>query len=100
MPRERLSMTVLERLKSAAPNGEAHETAAFLAGFLPLGRPVVLTEEMIEAARRHDAAALAALLAEEVQPELDEVEALRELDEHPELGETIPFENLKAELGL
>ena len=43
---------------------------------------------------------LAALLAEEVEPDEDELASLRELEEHAELLETIPLETVKNTLQL
>ena len=55
-----------------------------------------MTDEIVAAARAGDAV----LLAEEIEPHEDELAALRELDEHPELRETTPIENVRAEFGL
>ena len=58
-----------------ANGGEARDAAALLASFLPLGRAVVLTAEVVGAARAGDGALVAALLAESSRA--DEAERLR-----------------------
>jgi len=77
-------VTVHEHL--IAIGAGAHETdeAEMLLGrFFPLGRPIVLTDEVIAAARAGDAALLATLLADEDTADDVEREALRELDQGP-----------------
>jgi hypothetical protein len=91
----------MERLRAAgAREDEAKEAAAAIAAALPVDRAVTVDEAILEAARRGDVALVVSLLAEEVEPDEVELAALRELDEHPELRETIPLETARADLGL
>ncbi len=70
-------MTVLDRLRSVgATDEEALRAASAIAAFLPLGRDVRITDEVLEAARAGDAVLVSMLLAEEVDAEPDEIAAL------------------------
>jgi hypothetical protein len=93
-------MTFHDRLVAiGADNREARDAEALLARFVPLDRPVVLTDEVVEAARAGDAALVATLLAEEVAPEPDEPNALddaRGLDDGPRMT----LDEVRAELGI
>jgi hypothetical protein len=94
-------MTVGQRLLAIAPSRDAARTAAeFIAEHLPENHEVVLGEDAIHAALDGDAVAFSLAIAPEAAPQPDELEALRELQEQPELRETIPLEDLRAKLGL
>jgi hypothetical protein len=94
-------MTIHEQLVAiGADDRETRDAEPLLARIVPLGHPVLLTDEIVAAARAGDAVLLAALLAEEIEPDEAELAALRELDEHPELRETTPFETVRSEFGL
>jgi hypothetical protein len=82
-----------------ADDREARDAEGLLARLVPLGRPVVLTDEVVAAARAGDAALVATLLAEEVDPDADELEALEEaraLDD----GSRATLDEVRTELGL
>ena len=93
-------MTVHDRLVAlGADDRETLDAEALLARVVPLGRPVVLTEEVVAAARAGDAALLAMLLASEVAPDDDDLAASAEaaaLDD----GSRLSLEQVRAELGL
>jgi hypothetical protein len=94
-------MTVHDKLVAIGANDrETRDAESLLARIVPLGRPILLTDEIVAAARAGDIVLLTALLAEEVQPDEDEIAALRELDENPELRETTSLEDVRAEFGL
>ena len=85
-------MTIIEHLRAAgAREEEAREAAAAIGAALPVNRAVTVGEAVLAAARRGDIALVITLLAEEVEPEEFELAALREIDENPQLGETIPL---------
>ena len=92
-------MTVIDRLRSTgAAEDDALRAASAIGAALPHGRAVVVTDEALSAALQGDRVLLAALLAEEVEPDEDELASLRELEEHAELLETIPLETVKNTL--
>ncbi len=73
------TMTVHKRLLELGSNArEARQAEALLARFLPLGRPVEITDEILEAARAGYPATVAGLLAEEVEPDEGEIVAMAE----------------------
>jgi hypothetical protein len=77
-------VTVHDQLVAlGADDREAQAAANLLARYFPLGRPIVLTDEVVAAARAGDAVLVALLLAPEVPPEDDEIAALRELADGP-----------------
>ena len=77
-------MTVHDQLVAlGADDREARDAANLLARYFPLGRPIVLTDEIVAASRAGDAVLVALLLAPEVPPEADEIAALRELADGP-----------------
>jgi hypothetical protein len=77
-------VTVHDRLVAlGADDRETRDAETLLARCVPLGRPVVLTDEVVAAARAGDAVLLAVLLAPEVPAEEDERAALRELADGP-----------------
>jgi hypothetical protein len=86
-------MTVHDRLLAAgASPEEACEAAIFLARYVPVEQSVILTDEILAAARAEDGAMVMALLAPEVEPDDFELEAIRELEEgRPEDREFVPF---------
>ncbi|MGP6156361.1 MAG: hypothetical protein ACLPYS_02315 [Vulcanimicrobiaceae bacterium] len=94
-------MTVLERLlEQGSAEEEARAAAARIAALLPVGRSVVVDDDVLEAARAGDIVALQSLLAEEVEPEPNEVALLEELRAGPASDrETIPLQQVKVELG-
>jgi hypothetical protein len=70
-------MTVHEQLIAIGANDrEAHNAETLLARFVPLGRAIIFTDEIVAAARTGDIVLLAALLADEGEPD-DELAALR-----------------------
>jgi hypothetical protein len=72
-------VTVYERLvASGAVAEEAERAAVAIANVLRMERAVVLTDDVLDAARRGDLALLEHLLLEDVAPEPDELEALAE----------------------
>jgi hypothetical protein len=95
-------VTVHDRLlELGADPRETSAAEALLARFVPFGRPVVLTEDVLAAARAGDAALVATLLAEEVEPDEDDLAALRELDAGaPADSERTSIDDLRTELGL
>lgn len=75
-------MTVHDRLAAlAADDRETREAESLLARCFALGRPVIITDEVVVAAQAGDAVIVAILLQPDVEPEADETEALRELAE-------------------
>ncbi len=94
-------MTVMERLRAAgAGEDEAQRAAGAIGAALPVDRTILVTEDVLEAARRGDLALVAVLLAEEVEVEADELEALEELARDPERGQTLSDEQVRLALGL
>lgn len=94
-------MTVMERLRAAGAAGdEAERVASAIGAALPVDRRVVITDEVIEAARNGDLTLVAILLAEEVSAEPDEREALDELARDPERGATLSADEVQTRLGL
>jgi hypothetical protein len=87
-------MTVHDWLVAAgASDHEVREAETFLARYLPVEQLVILTDEILAAARAEDGALVMALLAPEVEPDDFELEAIRELAEGPpEDREPIPFD--------
>jgi hypothetical protein len=82
-------VTIHERLiEIGADDSESRAAESLLARFVPLGRPIVLTHELVAAARAGDV-----VLAPEDEPDADEILALRELDEGPAADrELIPLD--------
>ncbi len=77
-------VTVHDQLVAlGADDRETSQAENLLARCVPLGRPVVLTDEIVAAARAGDAVLVALLLAPEDSPDDGERSALRELDEGP-----------------
>jgi hypothetical protein len=77
-------VTVHDQLVAlGADDRETSDAEMLLARCVPLGRPVVLTDEVVAAARAGDAVLLALLLAPEEPPQEDEAAALRELADGP-----------------
>ena len=77
-------MTVHDQLVAlGADDRETGEAEMLLARYVPLGRPVVLTDEVVAAARAGDTVLVALLLAPEEPPAEDERAALRELSDGP-----------------
>jgi hypothetical protein len=87
-------VTIHERLiEIGADDSESRAAESLLARFVPLGRPIVLTDELVAAARAGDVVLVASLLAPEDEPDADEILALRELDEGPAADrELIPLD--------
>jgi hypothetical protein len=87
-------VTVHDQLVAlGADDREAQDAATLLARCFPLGRPIVLTDEVVAAARAGDAVLVTLLLAPEVPPEDDELAALRELADGPAADrELIPLD--------
>ncbi len=93
-------MTVLERLRSAgAPEDEAQRAASAIGGLLPVDRGVLVTDEVLDAARAGDLALVVMLLAEEVEPEPDEIAALENADREDD-GNRLTTTEIRARLGL
>lgn len=79
------TMTVHERLlATGADDREARDAEALLGRLIPHGRPIAITDDVLDAARRGDHVAIVSLLAEEVEPDdcdlamLAEAEALND----------------------
>ena len=94
--------TILEQLRAAgAADDEAARAVATLAKVLPLGRAIVLDDQIVDAARRGDMAQLRFLLAPEEEPDEKDRQLLREIAEgDPEDRELIPLDEVKRELEL
>ncbi len=93
--------TVIEQLRAAGtPEDEVDRAAVTLAKALPLGRAIVLDDQIVAAARAGDIALLQCLLAPEEPPTEEELLALRELDANPKLRETVTSDEVRRELGL
>lgn len=93
-------MTVLERLRSTgAPEDEAQRAASAIGALLPVDRGVLVTDEILDAARAGDLALVVMLLAEEVEPEPDEVAALENADREDD-GTRLTTTEIRARLGL
>lgn len=93
-------VTVHDRLVSlGAGDREAQDAEVLLARVVPLGRPVVLTDEVVAAARAGDAALVATLLAETVDPEPDELAALADTSEVDD-GQLATLDEVRTELGI
>lgn len=92
-------VTIHDRLVSlGAGDREALDAEALLARVVPLGRPIVLTDEVVAAARAGDAALVATLLAEAVDPEPDEIAALA--DRSDDDGHLATLDEVRKELGI
>ena len=73
--------------------GRISDAEALLARFVPLDRPVELTDEVLSAPCAGDHVLVASLLAPRALAEEDEIAALRELDDGPAADrERIPLE--------
>ncbi|HEY0381676.1 MAG TPA: hypothetical protein VGC72_05705 [Candidatus Elarobacter sp.] len=73
------TMTVHERLlDTGADEREAHDAEALLGRFMPHGRPIEITDEVLNAARRGDHVTIVCLLAEEVEPDAIDLAMLAE----------------------
>lgn len=93
-------MTVHERLvELGAAEHEISDAEALLARTAPLDRALVLTDEVVEAARAGDATLLASLLAPEVEPEPDEIVASDEARATDD-GTRFTLEEVRRELNL
>jgi hypothetical protein len=91
-------VTIHDRLVSlGAGDREARDAEMLLARVVPLGRPVVLTDEVVAAARAGDAALVATLLAEAVEPEADEIAALADTSESGD-GHVSTLDEVRREL--
>lgn len=74
-----ITMTVHERLlELGADETQARKAETLLGSLMPHGRAVEITDEVLHAARNGDAFWITCLLAEEVEPEPDELEAMAE----------------------
>jgi hypothetical protein len=93
-------MTVLERLRSTgAPEDEAQRAASAIGALLPVDRGVLVTDEVLDAARAGDLALVVMLLAEEVEPEPDEIAKLEDADREDD-GNRLTTTEIRARLGL
>jgi hypothetical protein len=97
-----VTVTVLDRLRSVgATDDEAMRAASAIAAFLPFGRNVRVTDEVLDAARAGDALLISMLLAEEVDPEPDEIAALEAAERENELdGRLYTADEIRKELNL
>lgn len=94
------NVTIHERLVAlGADDRETLDAEALLARVVPLGRPVVLTDEVVAAARAGDAVLLAMLLAPEVAIDGDDAAAVAEAAELDD-GSRMPLDRVRAELKL
>lgn len=93
-------MTVHDRLVAlGADDHQAGAAETLIARFVQLGRPVVVTDEVVAAARAGDAGLVATLLAEEVDPEGDELAALEKARASDD-GSRATLDEVRAELGI
>jgi hypothetical protein len=93
-------MTVIDRLRSAgAPEAEAQRAASAIGALLPVNRAVLVTDEVLAAARAGDVALVVTLLAEEVDPEPGELEILAAAHAEDD-GTRYSAAEIRAELGL
>jgi hypothetical protein len=97
-----VTVTVLDRLRSTgATDDEALRAASVIAAFLPVGRNVRVTDEVLDAARAGDALLISMLLAEEVDPEPDEIAALEAADRENQLDSRLyTADEIRKELNL
>ncbi len=93
-------MTIHDRLVAlGADDRETLDAEALLARVVPLGRPIVVTDEVVAAARAGDAALLAMLLAPDETATDDDLAAVAEaavLDD----GSRMSLEQVRTELRL
>lgn len=93
-------MTIHDRLVAlGADDRETLDAEALFARVVPLGRPIVVTDEIVAAARSGDAVLLAMLLAPDETATDDDVAAAAEaavLDD----GSRMSLEQVRAELRL
>lgn len=93
-------VTIHDRLVAlGADDRETIDAETLLARVVRLGRPIVLTDEVVAAARAGDAALLALLLAPDVTVDADDLTAAAEaaaLDD----GSRMPLEQVRVELRL
>jgi hypothetical protein len=93
-------VTIHDRLVSlGAGDREALDAEALLARVVPLGRPIVLTDEVVAAARAGDAALVATLLAETTDAEPDEIAALADRSDGDD-GHLATLGDVRKELGI
>jgi hypothetical protein len=97
-------VTVHDRLVAlGADDQEAWNAETLLARVVPLGRPVVITDEVIAAARTGDAVLLAMLLAQEVAPDSEDLAAIADaaaLDDRSRFSPNqVRLSNVMAVLG-
>lgn len=78
-PKEYTSVTIHDRLVAlGADDRETLDAEALLARVVPLGRPIVVTDEVVAAAHAGDAALLAMLLAPNESATDDDLAAVAE----------------------
>jgi cytochrome P450 len=97
-PGKSYHVTVHDRLVAlGADDRETREAEGLLARVVPLGRPIVVTDEAIAAARAGDAALLTMLLAAEVAPDADDLAAIADAAELDD-GSRMSLEQVRSEL--
>lgn len=86
-------------LATGADDREAAAAETLIARVVPLGRPVVLTEDVLAAARAGNAALVALLLAEEIESEPEDQAALDE-SLRQSSDERMGHDELRRQLGI
>jgi len=84
---------------AGAPEAEAQRAASAIGSLLPVDRAVLVTDEVLDAARAGDVALVVMLLAEEVKTEPDEIAAI-EAARGEDDGTRYTGEQIRSELGL
>jgi hypothetical protein len=93
-------MTVMHRLRSAGfSEAEAQRAASTIGAFLPVGRKVLVTDEILEAARVGNSALVAILLADEDEPEPGEIDAVTAARQD-DTGERFTIAQIRAEFAV
>jgi hypothetical protein len=90
--------TIHDRLVELGANErEMLQAADLLTRVVPLGRPVVLTDEIIAAARAGDQFLVTCLLAEEAEPDLEDREAIARAEQEND-GSSVDLEDFRRTL--
>lgn len=92
-------MTVHDELEARTPTTDLRRASDALTAALPVGRTVKITPEALDAAAAGDVALLVTLFAEEVEPDPEDLAALREaalVDD----GSRATIDEVRRELGL
>jgi len=90
---------LIDALRERSPNGDVSRASHALLAAFPVGRPFEITQDIVDAAISGNLGLLATLLAEEDEPEPDELELLREASKEDD-GSLATFDEVWRELGL